>query len=115
MGASATSEIHIGCELPPEEATFYVRDTGMGIEPDDVGKVFHVFRRGKNSSVQQIVGKGVGLASVKSIIETYSGSIWVESEPGKGSTFRFTINGKYVPGVASRSSVPIYRPEPAAA
>jgi hypothetical protein len=39
----------------------------------------------------------VGLASVKSIIETYNGSIWVESELGRGSTFRFTINGKYVP------------------
>ena len=44
---------------------------------------------------QNVAGKGVGLASVKSIIETYSGTIWVESELGEGSTFRFTINGKY--------------------
>jgi hypothetical protein len=43
-----------------------------------------------------VPGKGVGLASVKSIIETYNGTIWVESELGKGSTFRFTINGKFV-------------------
>jgi hypothetical protein len=43
----------------------------------------------------------VGLASVKSIIETYNGTIWVESQLGQGSTFRFTINGKYVPSAAN--------------
>ncbi len=46
---------------------------------------------------RNIAGKGVGLSSVKSIIETYSGNISVESEPGKGSTFKFTINGQFVP------------------
>jgi signal transduction histidine kinase len=43
-----------------------------------------------------VAGKGVGLSSVKSIIEMYSGTIWVESKFGEGSTFFFTINGKYV-------------------
>ena len=57
-------------------------------------------RRGKNTATCNVPGKGVGLASVKSIIETYNGTIWVESELGKGSTFRFTMNGKYVPTVA---------------
>ena len=56
-----------------DEAEFYVRDTGIGIEPEDLDKVFFVFRRGKNPAVQNVAGKGVGLASVKSIIETYSG------------------------------------------
>jgi signal transduction histidine kinase len=74
-----------------------VRDTGMGIEPEDVGKIFYIFRRGKNSAALNIPGKGVGLSCVKSIIETYSGAIRVESQPGKGSTFRFTISGQYVP------------------
>jgi signal transduction histidine kinase len=89
-------EIHIGAVTGQDEAKFYVRDTGIGIEPDDVDKVFHIFRRGKSSEVLKIPGKGVGLSSVKSIIETYSGSIWVESKFGEGSTFHFTINGKYV-------------------
>ena len=52
-----------------------------GIEPEDIDKVFFVFRRGKSTHVQNVAGKGVGLATVKSIIETYNGSIWVESRP----------------------------------
>jgi signal transduction histidine kinase len=82
--------------LHQTEAEFYVQDTGMGIERDDLAKVFYVFRRGKNTANQNIAGKGVGLASVKSIVETYNGKIWASSEPGQGSTFRFTINGKFV-------------------
>jgi hypothetical protein len=74
-----------------------VRDTGLGIEAEEVDKVFFVFRRGKNTVAQNIAGKGVGLASVKSIIETYGGRIWVESTVGQGSTFRFTVNGAHVP------------------
>ncbi|HEY7087824.1 MAG TPA: HAMP domain-containing sensor histidine kinase [Tepidisphaeraceae bacterium] len=96
MGNGARREIHVGCELRPTEAEFYVQDTGVGIDPEDVEKVFLVFRRGKNSLAQNIAGKGVGLASVKSIVETYNGKIWVSSTAGEGSTFRFTINGRFV-------------------
>jgi len=88
--------IHIGCTNRTEEAEFYVRDTGIGIDEEDMGKVFVVFRRGKNTASTSVAGKGVGLSSVKSIIETYNGTIWVESQIGKGSTFRFTINGRFV-------------------
>jgi signal transduction histidine kinase len=89
-------EIHVGCHVKGSEAEFYVRDTGIGIEPEDIEKVFFVFRRGKTQAVQNVSGKGVGLASVKSIIETYSGTIWVESQPGQGSTFKFTVNGMHL-------------------
>jgi signal transduction histidine kinase len=97
MGDGEKREIHVGCTPRLTEVEFYVRDTGMGIEPEDVEKVFFVFRRGKNSAVQNIPGKGVGLASVKSIVETYNGTIWVESKLHEGTTFRFTINGKNLP------------------
>jgi len=90
-------EIHIGCNNRMTELEFYVRDTGIGIDPEDLDKVFFIFRRGKNSQNASIAGKGVGLASVKSIIETYSGKIWVESKLGVGSTFRFTINARFLP------------------
>jgi signal transduction histidine kinase len=96
MGDGPTREIHVGCTIRRAEAEFYVRDTGIGIEPEDIDKVFFIFRRGKNATVQAVAGKGIGLASVKSIVETYEGTIWVQSEVGKGTTFRFTVNGKHV-------------------
>jgi signal transduction histidine kinase len=99
MGDEPPCEIHFGCALRESEAEFYVRDTGMGIHPDDIEKVFCVFRRGRNTAALGIAGKGVGLSSVKSIIETYNGSISVESELGKGSNFKFTINGQFVPAL----------------
>lgn len=97
MGDSATREIHVGWSMRgANEAEFYVSDTGMGIDPEDIDKVFFVFRRGKNGQSQNVSGKGVGLASVKSIIETYNGAIRVESKPGRGSTFRFTISAQHL-------------------
>jgi signal transduction histidine kinase len=96
MGEGPRKEIHVGCAPAVDAVEFYVRDTGIGIEAADIDKVFVVFRRGKSQAVQNVSGKGVGLASVKSIIETYEGAIRVESTPGKGSTFRFTIANKFV-------------------
>jgi signal transduction histidine kinase len=102
MGDGISREIHVGCDVRSGEAEFYVRDTGIGIEAEDLSKVFVVFRRGKNTAAQNVAGKGVGLASVKSIVETYSGTIWVDSAVGQGSTFRFTINGKFLAGAAGQ-------------
>jgi signal transduction histidine kinase len=98
MGDGQLREIHVGCAMAPTHAEFYVRDTGMGIEQEEIPKVFNVFRRGRSTGVQSVPGKGVGLASVKSIIEMYSGRIWVESVPGQGSTFKFTIDGEFISG-----------------
>lgn len=98
MGHGIVREIHVGCVMHADEAEFYVRDTGMGIDPEDLDRVFFVFRRGRNTHSHNISGKGVGLASVKSIVETYDGRIWVASKRGFGSTFRFTISSKFLPG-----------------
>src|SRR5688572_10569414 len=103
MGDGRHRSIHVGCMVWKAEAEFYVSDTGMGIDPEDLDKVFFVFRRGKNCGANT-AGKGVGLASVKSIVETYNGRIWVESHLGIGTTFRFTINGKYVPQCATAAA-----------
>lgn len=89
-----TKEIHIGCAMTNEQPEFYVADTGVGIEREDQASVFCVFRRGRNVAAA-IAGKGVGLATVKTIVETYGGNIWVESKVGQGSIFRFAIGGKY--------------------
>lgn len=101
MGESQRREIRIGCAVQAEHAEFYVRDTGIGIDADETNKIFTVFRRGKASAIQNIPGKGVGLAGVKSIVETYDGSVRVESQVGTGSTFFFTIGEKYIPVVAA--------------
>ncbi len=96
MGDSESRRIVLSVILGREEATFNVRDTGIGIAPEDCEKVFYVFRRGNNHS--GVEGKGVGLASVKAIVENYQGTIWVEPNvrDGVGSSFSFTINGRFV-------------------
>jgi signal transduction histidine kinase len=97
MGEGTSREIEISHRIGEDGIEFQVRDTGIGIDPEDLPKVFYVFRRGKNTA--EVKGKGVGLASVKSIIETYDGRIWVASELGQGSTFRFTIAKRFVPAL----------------
>lgn len=92
----ATREIRVGCTVRGDEAEFYVSDTGIGIAAEDIASLFRVFRRGSNARTAGVAGKGIGLASVKSIVENYSGTIWAESLLGSGATFRFTINGQYV-------------------
>jgi signal transduction histidine kinase len=94
MGEGSDRRISIGAKQGLSETEFWVRDSGQGIAPEDIEKIFYIFRRGRNQ--QGVVGKGVGLASVKSILENYNGRIWVESELGQGSRFRFTINARFV-------------------
>lgn len=95
MGSGSRREIHVGCRSENRLTEFYVRDTGVGIDPADIDKVFNVFRRGKGPQIQAVAGKGVGLTTVKSIIETYGGTIRVESNLGTGSTFWFTVSEKH--------------------
>lgn len=64
-----------------------VTDNGFGIEAEDLKNIFGRFYRVKNATTRKIQGTGLGLAIVKSIVESHHGSITVESEPGKGSTF----------------------------
>ncbi|WP_410508020.1 response regulator [Methanosarcina hadiensis] len=72
-------------------AIFSVMDTGIGISPEDQKKLFQPFTQIDSSSSRQYCGTGLGLALVKKIVNLHQGDIWVESEPGKGSTFVFTI------------------------
>jgi signal transduction histidine kinase len=68
-----------------------VRDNGMGIAAEDMPRLFSRFYRVDNSLTREIGGTGLGLSIVKSIVEMQGGTVAVESQPGAGSTFAFTI------------------------
>ncbi len=72
----------------PGFTTFWVRDNGRGIAEEDMDKVFAPFRR---AGRQDVPGEGMGLAYVQTLVRRHGGRIGVKSEPGKGSTFYFTI------------------------
>jgi signal transduction histidine kinase len=70
---------------------FTVADNGIGMRKQDMEAIFFVFRRVHNAYTAKIEGKGVGLATVKTIVESHGGEIWVESQEGFGSSFTFTL------------------------
>ena len=73
---------------------FFVRDSGVGISPEHKEIIFERFRQGSESLNRRYEGAGLGLSISKSFVEMLEGSIWVESEPGEGSVFYFTIPWK---------------------
>ena len=81
--------IHITGERSGHECKFAVSDNGIGIAPEYKETVFGLFKRLHTSA--EYSGTGIGLAICQRIVDRYRGRIWVESEPGRGSTFRFTI------------------------
>lgn len=89
--------IEIGCKRLDRVWQFHVADNGPGIPLDQQKKIFSIFCRVLDASVAEVDGKGVGLAVVKSVAANYNGRAWVESEPGHGATFYFTLD---VAGVA---------------
>ncbi|MEJ2748336.1 MAG: sensor histidine kinase, partial [Anaerolineae bacterium] len=68
-----------------------IKDTGMGIGPDDLPHLFERFYRGRNVSQGNIPGTGLGLAIVKEIVELHRGHIEVTSQPGQGTTFQVRL------------------------
>lgn len=82
-------EIHIGANRQDGHWVFAVADNGIGIEPEYKENIFGLFKRLHTSD--EYSGTGLGLAICRRIVDRYHGRIWVESKPGKGSTFRFAI------------------------
>jgi signal transduction histidine kinase len=75
----------------PLQLCFEVDDTGEGVAPEDLPRVFERFYRGEKSRSRATGGAGLGLAIARGIVEAHGGRIWIESERGRGTTVRFTI------------------------
>ena len=71
-----------------------IQDTGIGIEPKLLNRIFEKFQQIPGSFLKENRGTGLGLFIVKSILDLHQGKIWVKSYPGKGSTFTFTLPAK---------------------
>ncbi|GEM_PF-2430314 len=82
-----TPQVEVGSRATEEGHLFWVKDNGVGIAAQDFPRVFEIFQRLDPGTE----GTGLGLTICKRIVENHGGRIWVESEPGKGSTFFFTL------------------------
>ena len=84
-------QIKVEATLGDSAVIVSVTDTGIGIAPQDQEVIFEEFRQVGSNYAQKREGTGLGLSLTRRFVELHGGKIWVESEPGKGSTFTFTL------------------------
>lgn len=88
-------EIHIKSRLEKDHWLISIRDNGIGFDPKESENIFSLFKRLEGVKLQTGSGSGIGLATVRKVIEIHGGKVWAESQPGVGSTFFFTLPKNY--------------------
>lgn len=83
--------IRLACRVTAKKVTVSVADEGIGIKPHDLVKIFERYHRVENEHTRHISGFGIGLYLSAEIVKRHEGKVWAESEPGKGSTFYFSL------------------------
>jgi light-regulated signal transduction histidine kinase (bacteriophytochrome) len=96
--------VHVSAVQKDTLWCFSVRDNGIGIDPQYKDRIFGLFKRLSNDRTYS--GTGIGLAICQRVVERYGGGIWVESEPGKGATFYFTVPRRAEPFRAAAMESP---------
>ncbi|MCB8999111.1 MAG: response regulator [Bacteroidales bacterium] len=96
--------ISFGYDLNGDELRFYVKDTGIGIPKNMHEEIFKRFRQVESSVAREYGGSGLGLSIAKSYVNLMGGKIWLESEPGMGSAFYFSIPWKPLDTMSVESS-----------
>ncbi|HET6559551.1 MAG TPA: ATP-binding protein, partial [Prolixibacteraceae bacterium] len=91
MKFTPEGHIEIGYQPKDNEVEFFVKDTGIGISPEFHEKIFERFRQVETEKTRKYGGNGLGLAITKNLIELMDGKIWLQSEPGEGTAFYFTL------------------------
>lgn len=103
--AGVPPRVHMRASAHVGSVQFEVADNGAGIEPDQHDRIFGLLRRGHSDAA----GDGIGLSLCAKVVALHGGKIWVESEPGKGSRFRFTLRPAVTPFLPAHPS-PATRP-----
>ena len=85
------SEVILDARLEDNRVILWVKDAGIGVPAESLGRVFDMFYRAESTSRRQIAGTGLGLALVKEIVSAHNGQVWVESRLGQGSTFYLSL------------------------
>jgi signal transduction histidine kinase len=85
------SEVVLDVQIEGQEAVISVNDSGPGIPPEEFDRIFEKFYRLDSGDAKETYGYGLGLYLSRRLVEAMDGRIWVESEPGQGATFSFTV------------------------
>lgn len=88
---TASGEIRVEARVAGDEILVAVRDSGCGIAAEDLGRIFEKFKQAGDTLTEKPKGTGLGLPICRQIVERHGGRIWVESTPGEGSVFSFTL------------------------